>query len=206
MNLLTKIFTKFIVKDRKKLFDRVCTLIDFSKSSSLLDIGGPTIGSKEIYKQFNRIVILNLDSYYLHGKIKQIEMLQADACNLPFRDDSFDYILSNATLEHIPKQKWFNVSHEIFRVAIRNFFIITPNYYFPLEPHSMIPLFQFLPRFIKHFFLFRLNMKFGYVSKHFYKIYLPEKRQLENIFKSANIHGRGILIPRNWIITKNTDI
>lgn len=34
---------------------------------------------------------------------------------------------------------------EIARVARRGYFVTTPNKFFPIEPHTLLPLYQFLP-------------------------------------------------------------
>ena len=67
-------------------------------------------------------------------------MVVADARNLPFRANVFDYIFSNATLEHIPKNDWKKVASEVMRVSFQGFFIVTPNYWFLFEPHYLMPL------------------------------------------------------------------
>jgi hypothetical protein len=37
------------------------------------------------------------------------------------------------------------VGHGIARVAARGYFVTTPDKYFPLEQHSLLPFYQFLP-------------------------------------------------------------
>lgn len=68
-----------------------------------------------------------------------------DGCELPFPDKSFDIVFSNAVIEHIVgpgRQEQF--AREAMRVG-RSWFITTPNYWFPLEFHYLLPFFQFLP-------------------------------------------------------------
>ena len=66
-----------------------------------------------------------------------------DGCSLPFPDKSFDIVFSNAVIEHIigdGKQAQF--ARELMRVG-RSWFVTTPNYWFPLEPHYHLPFIQF---------------------------------------------------------------
>jgi len=63
-----------------------------------------------------------------------------------FADRSFDWVFSNAVIEHvggIEEQRKF--ASEISRVARCGYFVTTPNKFFPIEPHTLLPLYQFLP-------------------------------------------------------------
>ncbi len=69
-----------------------------------------------------------------------------DGCALPFPDKSFDIIFSNAVIEHIMgRERQEQFAREAMRVG-KSWFITTPNYWFPLEVHYLLPFFQFLPR------------------------------------------------------------
>jgi SAM-dependent methyltransferase len=76
----------------------------------------------------------------------QVRSVVADGTELPFEDDAFDVAFSNATVEHVGDrvaQRRF-VS-ELCRVAPR-VFISTPNRWFPVEPHTLVPFAHWLPR------------------------------------------------------------
>ena len=51
----------------------------------------------------------------------------------------------NAVIEHVPVECQKTMADEIMRVG-RNWFVTTPNYWFPMELHRRVPLFQFLPK------------------------------------------------------------
>src|SRR6267378_1139113 len=69
----------------------------------------------------------------------------ANALHLPFPDKSVDIAFSNSVLEHVgPATAQARYVSEIRRVAKR-FFIQAPNRNFPIEPHCLIPFFQYLP-------------------------------------------------------------
>ncbi len=65
---------------------------------------------------------------------------------LPFADQSFDIVYSNAVLEHAgsAEQQRFFLS-ELCRVAPRRF-VAVPNRLFPVEHHTCLPLVHWLPR------------------------------------------------------------
>lgn len=68
-----------------------------------------------------------------------------DGCSLPFPDKSFDIVFSNAVIEHIVgRERQQAFAREAMRVG-KSWFITTPNYWFPLEVHYLLPFMQFLP-------------------------------------------------------------
>jgi hypothetical protein len=67
------------------------------------------------------------------------------ACKLPFADQSIDVVFCNAVIEHVPRELQAQMASEIMRVG-RSWFVTTPNFWFPLELHRRIPLFQFMPK------------------------------------------------------------
>ena len=75
-----------------------------------------------------------------------VRCVTASGTELPFEDDSFDLAFSNAVVEHVgarAEQRRFVA--ELCRVAPR-VFISTPNRWFPVETHTLLPLIHWLPR------------------------------------------------------------
>jgi hypothetical protein len=66
-----------------------------------------------------------------------------------FKDNEFDIVFSNSVIEHLfTKDNQRKMANEARRVG-KNYYIQTPNYYFPIEPHWLFPLFQYFPRSVK---------------------------------------------------------
>jgi SAM-dependent methyltransferase len=80
----------------------------------------------------------------------QVTAVRADGRELPFADGAFDLGFSNAVVEHVPggREGQRRFVHELCRVAGR-VFVTTPNRYFPLEVHSLLPFAHWLPRAVR---------------------------------------------------------
>ena len=71
--------------------------------------------------------------------------VQADATALPFADRAFDIAYSNSVVEHLPLQDRAAYARELRRVG-RRWLVQTPNRWFPIEPHALLPFVHWLPR------------------------------------------------------------
>jgi hypothetical protein len=75
-----------------------------------------------------------------------VHAVRADGRELPFADGTFELGFSNAVVEHVAggRDGQRRFVHELCRVA-RRVFVTTPNRWFPLEVHTLLPLFHWLP-------------------------------------------------------------
>jgi SAM-dependent methyltransferase len=109
------------------------------------------------------VVGIELNKSYLHSS-KSISVMQADALNLPFRNDIFDVVVSFEVFEHLPSEE--PALKEIARVMSGNAFlsISVPNKFYPFETHGLriagttvgieyigFPFFSWLPQFIRKY-------------------------------------------------------
>jgi hypothetical protein len=71
---------------------------------------------------------------------------EADGRSLPFGDGSFDIGFSNAVVEHVGgRDEQRRLIAEMVRTCHRSF-VCTPNRWFPVDPHTLLPLAHWLPR------------------------------------------------------------
>lgn len=73
--------------------------------------------------------------------------VRGSALELPFADNTFDYVVSNAVIEHVGgRGAAAKMVAESRRVARRFAFHTTPYRWFPIETHTQVPLLHWLPR------------------------------------------------------------
>lgn len=116
-----------------------------SSSDSLLDVGGSAGMDGEfgrLYSFFANITTLNIEPVAARG-VKHFVL--GDARHMPFADHSYDWIFSNAVIEHVgDHREQQKMAEEIRRVARKGYFITTPNRAFPVDPHSYLPFYHYL--------------------------------------------------------------
>lgn len=86
------------------------------------------------------------DASFLETRYPGMKYVRADGRNLPFEDGSFDVVHSSAVLEHVGShEQQARFISELTRVARRTVFLTTPNRWYPVEFHSVLPLVHWLP-------------------------------------------------------------
>ena len=142
--------------------------MDGGEKITILDLGGTyrywnSVGFK--YKDRCSITLLNMTA----EKLPDSEMggyisVQGDATSLPqYKDKNFDLCFSNSVIEHVgDRSKQQSMADEMRRVG-RHFYLQTPNYWFPFEPHYRLPFMQWLPVKIRAWV--GLKWKMGYFTK-----------------------------------------
>ncbi|MBV9825875.1 MAG: class I SAM-dependent methyltransferase [Alphaproteobacteria bacterium] len=135
------------------LLDMVAAVSGRKGSCSILDVGGTrkywTIVPTDFLLEHRvTVLIANIGDTGVSsaGDPEGVfRYAQADACALPYDDRSFDIAHSNSVIEHVgPWEQQANFAREIDRVA-GAYFVQTPNFWFPWEPHFGTLGFQFMP-------------------------------------------------------------
>jgi Methyltransferase domain len=164
---------------------------DCRRQARLLDVGGtPGIDGefRRLHSSFAEVVIVNLHEQAFTSNGVAVKSIRADGCALPFRTNSFDWVFSNAVIEHVGnlmRQRRF--ADEIRRVAARGYFVATPNRHFPIEPHTLLPFYQFLPVAMQRR-LVRLSP--GYMREP-YPVNLLSCSDMQFLFPEARVRGIG---------------
>ena len=137
------------------MFDRFAAAFPVSERDTVLDVG---VTSDRGYASSNyfearypfkhRVTALGLDdASFLEGQYPGMTFVAGSALDLPFADESFDYVHSSAVLEHVGSfENQKKMIAECLRVARKGAFLTTPNRWFPIEFHTQIPLLHWLPK------------------------------------------------------------
>jgi SAM-dependent methyltransferase len=106
---------------------------------------------EEHYPWPERITALGLaPGERFRARYPHVRYVQGDALSLPFADGEFDVVFSNAVVEHVGRrEQQRRFVEEALRVA-RRAFVTTPNRWFPLEVHTLLPLVHWLPEPLAH--------------------------------------------------------
>jgi len=118
---------------------------------SIIDIGGSeqywSIVPPQYLRERNvKITVVNLPGSRLPPDHGPFAFVEVDGCDLTrFPDRSFHIAHSNSVLEHVGDWgRKIQFAKELERVS-QAYFVQTPNYWFPIEPHFMTPFFHWLP-------------------------------------------------------------
>lgn len=135
----------------------------------ILDVGGtpeywamlPSGFQNEHSLTITLVNVYNPDVFTLPAGMNYV---QGDGRNLHmFADRQFHLVHANSVIEHVGSdadRKRF--ADEITRVGL-NWYVQTPNYWFPVEPHFLFPAFHWLPKKLKVWLL--LNFSIGHFIK-----------------------------------------
>ena len=161
----------FFLKKINKLPKPVC----------ILDVGGKINfwENRDLAGNLNyKITIVNFEKE--KSQYSNIKTLIGDATDLSqFVDKSFDIVHSNSVIEHLYNfNNQSKMASEIVRVG-KKYIVQTPNKYFFLEPHYLLPFFQFIPDKLKYLILTKTKLsRLKKWDKNFAKQYINEIRLL----------------------------
>jgi 2-polyprenyl-3-methyl-5-hydroxy-6-metoxy-1,4-benzoquinol methylase len=190
-------------KMRKRRFAFFLHLLqDVERPVHILDVGG----EQRFWEVMSftdvpgvHITLLNVNKPEVrHANFSE---LQGDATHLIGIDDrQFDVVFSNSVLEHVGgynQQK--RMAQEVRRVGKR-YFVQTPNYWFPIEPHFLFPGFQYLPVSIRAFLINHFDL--GWMKRipeiqqaraQVEEIRLLREKELLELFPDSELYREKVL-------------
>ena len=140
---------------RRGMFARFLETTRIAPHETLLDVGATSDQTYEAsnyveawYPYKDRVTAVGIDdASFLEQRYPGMKFQRASGLALPFADGSFDVVHSSAVLEHVgnaANQRRF--IEELTRVARRAIFLTTPNRWYPVEFHTVLPLVHWLPK------------------------------------------------------------
>lgn len=184
----------------------------------ILDVGG----SHYFWKQS---ALFDPDSYHVTilNRVKEdlpveavgFSSVSGDACDLSSFKNKFDIVFSNSVIEHVG-----SVDNQIAMAkgieAIGPSYIVqTPNFWFPLDPHSQVLCFQFLPHWFRAFLIkIRGNINWFPAGKTYsecivvsHSIDMLSGKRFKKLFPNAEIITERLLgLPKSFIAVKTGNV
>jgi hypothetical protein len=152
-NLLTKIVSYVRGKRAARLNQIILEIVGRKGGCKILDLGGEAhywrpLDLDALHRAGVQITLLNVQVELINHPI--FTAIAGDACDLSaFADDAFDLAHSNSVIEHVGE--WSNM--EAFAAEMRrvsaNYYVQTPYFWFPIEPHFLTLGFHWLPETVR---------------------------------------------------------
>jgi hypothetical protein len=154
--VLRRVASRVSLRSRERKLRLFLDLMDPGPETSVVDVGVTDApfgaGSSDnffeaLYPWPERITGVGhteLDRF--KAAFPAVTVVRADGRALPFADGQFDVGFSNAVVEHVAggREGQRTFVHELCRVSER-VFVTTPNRWFPLEVHTLLPFVHWLP-------------------------------------------------------------
>ena len=208
----------FVNRIRQKRFASqqklIESLLEKKPSIKILDIGGELDFWQHMGWDNERctIYLLNLEDRTPTNiaNAKGFVWVTGNALALPFQAGEFDLIFSNSVIEHVGSYKNQSIfASEVNRVCDK-YIIQTPSFWFPLEPHSLLPLFQFMPHAVRALLIMLFNINY-FPKQKTYKAALEvsrstlmfSKNRFQQVFPEAFIEVETLFgIPKSYTAIK----
>jgi hypothetical protein len=167
---------------RRKRFKLFLELIKpFPRPVSILDVGGEPRFWEVMGLAGNpdyQVVLLNQVCFAVNQP--NLRSVVGDAADLgQFTAQEFQAVFSNSVIEHLETcSQQQHMAAEVQRVGER-YFVQTPNRHFPLEPHFLLPFFQYYPLRMQVALIQRFNL--GWYKK------VPDREQATRLIRSHRL-------------------
>lgn len=200
-------------KKRFEFFREYCRKLNKPFPIRILDLGGSDYHWKNSEFAGNKdfqITIVNIEDQDLYG-LDNLIYIKKDVTDLSsFKDGEYDIVYSNSLIEHLNNEDLqLKLSEDIRRIG-KHYFIQTPNYYFPVEPHFLFPFFQYLPLNVRIKLI--MNYDLGWYAKQTDKekayelatsVRLLKLSEFKKLFPGGNIYREKYLfLNKSFIIYK----
>lgn len=195
------------------IFFKAC-LESLPKPIRILDVGGYEafwVNAGFDKREDVEITILNLDLTEVSHK--NFTSVVGNGCEMPeFEEDSFDIAFSNSVIEHVyTYESQQKMAKELVRVG-KYHYVQTPNKHFAIEPHYLLPFFQYFPGSLKYQILTKTPLSRmhrwepEFARQYINEIRLISLREFRQLFPSSQVWHEKILGLSKSFVAHNFEI
>lgn len=197
---------RFSDRSRARRWEDLRRHIEWDDVKRVLDLGGkPGFWSDPaVLERPLEVTCLNLRCHPATHRVGQatIEVIEGDATDPPVDPASFDLVFSNSVVEHVGDSEAIRAFVDVTRRGPR-YFLQTPNRYFLIEPHFVLPLHFLMPRRLKAAIVMVWDRgprrrTYREALDRVDEIHLLTRRELELLFPDATI-----VVDRKWLLPKS---
>jgi SAM-dependent methyltransferase len=184
---LARLASPLAARARAKRHEHFFALTRLPEGARVLDVGCGRIGLRALEPDLDITGVDLAPRPEYPGPF-----VQADAsAGLPFADGEFELVYCSSVIEHVPPARRAAFAAEIRRVG-KGWFVQTPAWSFPIEPHALLPFAHWLPvRLRRHYW------KLG-ATAEWEEIALLRRAEMEALFGPAQAERVGPLT-KSWV-------
>jgi SAM-dependent methyltransferase len=187
---LASLASPIAARARAARHERFFALTHLGDGARVLDVGCGAIGLRALESALDITGVDLAERPDYPGPF-----VRADAAaGLPFADGEFDLVYCSSVIEHVPPPRRAAFAAEVRRVG-RGWFVQTPAFSFPVEPHALLPFAHWLPVALR-----RPYWRLG-VAGAWEEISLLRRGEMEALFGPAQAERVGPLV-KSWVCVR----
>jgi Methyltransferase domain len=184
----TRLASPLAARARAKRHERFFHLTGIAPGSRIVDLGSGPLGLRAFAPELDVTGVDRLPKPEYPGPFVQADV----TARLPFEDGEFDLAYSSSLIEHLASGERGAFAAELRRVA-RGWFVQTPAFSFPIEPHALLPAAHWLPPRAR-----RPYWRLG-VAGDWEDIRLLHRREMAVLFGEPVLAERAAGLAKSWI-------
>lgn len=181
-----------------------CRILDLGGTERYWDIAGDLFARPGV-----SVDLVNIEAMPVTRSA--FRSFAGDAAGLAeFDDMSYDLVHSNSVIEHVGTWDRMAMMAENVRRLAPRYYVQTPNFWFPLEPHFRAPFFHWLPEQLRYRIF--MNMRLGFrgqapsvdaAMRSIQGACLLDQRQMRALFPDATIKRERVAgLTKSWMAVR----
>jgi SAM-dependent methyltransferase len=188
---LARLASPLAARARAGRHERFFALTRLAPAARVLDLGCGTLGLRALEPQLDVTGVDLVERPSYPGPF-----VRADATErLPFADGEFDLVYCSSVIEHVAPADRAAFARELRRVA-RGWYVQTPAFSFPIEPHALLPFAHWLPPAAR-----RRYWRLG-AAGEWEPIELLRRSEMERLFGGPVLAERFGPLVKSWICVR----